>query len=172
MIGTVLTPNSDAAFSSIAFAGFTQLACDFDGNNLCNLADIDALVTNAASGTNGTLYDMNGDGVVNIADVDAWRASAGNQNIGAGRSYRVGDANLDGVVDGSDFGIWNSNKFTLTGKWSKGDFNADGASDGSDFGLWNANKFTSSDSSLVPEPTSMIAGFAALLLATTLRRRS
>ena len=68
--------------------------------------------------------------------------------MGAGRSFRLGDANLNGAVDGSDFGIWNSHKFTLGGGWCGGDFSADGIVDGTDFGLWNANKFTASDSSL------------------------
>lgn len=131
-------------------------ACDFDLNSRCNSVDMDALTMVAAAGGNNLLYDLTGDGLVNINDVDAWRSQAGNLNIGAGRSYRVGDANLDGVVDGTDFGLWNANKFTSTGKWSQGDFNVDGVSDGSDFGLWNANKFTSSDGSLVPEPTAAL----------------
>ncbi len=59
-------------------------------------------------------------------------------------NYRAirGDANGDGFVDGSDFGIWNSNKFTLGTDWSTGDFNCDGLTDGTDFGIWNSNKFT------------------------------
>jgi hypothetical protein len=145
-------------------------ACDFDLNSRCDIADMDALAMAASAGGNNLLYDLTGDGAVNGADVDAWRSQAGDLNIGAGRPYRVGDANLDGVVDGTDFGLWNANKFTATGKWSQGDFNVDGNSDGSDFGLWNANKFTSSDGSLVPEPSSL-----GLLLAGSLllmRRRS
>jgi hypothetical protein len=59
---------------------------------------------------------------------------------------------LDGVVDGSDFGAWNGNKFTSTAAWCSGDFNADGNVDGSDFGIWNSNKFQSSDAATVPEP--------------------
>jgi hypothetical protein len=55
----------------------------------------------------------------------------------------LGDANLDFVVDGSDFGIWNSHKFTTTSAWTKGDFTADRAVDGSDFAIWNSNKFSS-----------------------------
>lgn len=68
-----------------------------------------------------------------------------------------GDANGDRVVDGSDFGIWNSNKFTSGTTWTRGDFNGDGVTDGTDFGIWNSNKFTSADGtgSLVPEPGSV-----------------
>ena len=40
-----------------------------------------------------------------------WPALA---NLASGNSYLMGDANLDGVVDVSDFNAWNSNKFTST----------------------------------------------------------
>jgi hypothetical protein len=53
-----------------------------------------------------------------------------------------GDANGDGFVDGTDFGIWNSNKFTVGTDYTSGDFNCDGLTDGTDFGIWNSNKFT------------------------------
>lgn len=66
-----------------------------------------------------------------------------------------GDTNGDGVVDGSDFGIWNANKFTTGTRWNTADFNGDGNTDGSDFGIWNANKFTSAlNTPSVPEPTA------------------
>ncbi len=61
-------------------------------------------------------------------------------------NYRAirGDANGDGLVDGTDFNIWNANKFTTGTTWSQGDFNCNGTTDGSDFNLWNSNKFTGS----------------------------
>lgn len=145
--------------------------CDFNADNLCNLADIDLLVMNVATGGGNLQYDLTGDGVVNIQDVDRWRSEAGAENLGAGRVYRVGDINLDTNVDGSDFGIWNASKFTSTGKWSQGDLNADGFSDGSDFGLWNANKFTSADGSLVPEPGAGLATGVVLAMSWVLRAR-
>ncbi len=65
----------------------------------------------------------------------------------------LGDANLDGAVDGQDFIIWNANKFSSGNGWSTGDFDGDGTTDGKDFILWNYNKFTSVDTSVpVPEP--------------------
>ena len=62
----------------------------------------------------------------------------------------MGDANLDGRVDGFDFIAWNAYKFTATGKWSQGDWNADGNTDGQDILIWDANKFQSSDGSAAP----------------------
>ena len=116
---------------------------DFNGDGFLNSVDIDALVGQIAAGTNATSFDLNGDGLVNLTDRDRWLSVAGAVNLPSGNAYRFGDANLDGVVDGSDFNLWNANKFTAQAKWSKGDFNADGFVDGSDFNIWNANKFTS-----------------------------
>ena len=48
-------------------------------------------------------------------------------------------------VDGTDFTIWNQQKFTLNAAWCRGDFTADGIVDGLDFNAWNANKFQSAD---------------------------
>jgi hypothetical protein len=64
-------------------------------------------------------------------------------------------------VDGSDFGIWNANRFSLNAAWCSGDFNADGGIDGSDFGIWNSFKFQSSDSS----PRTPIARGSKLIVS-------
>jgi hypothetical protein len=72
-------------------------------------------------------------------------AEAGEVNVGPDRPYLIGDANLDGFVDGLDFIVWNENRFTAEAAWCSGDFNADGFVDGMDFILWNENKFQASD---------------------------
>ncbi len=127
--------------------------CDFDGNVSCDLDDLDQLIMAVAAGSNDTQYDLTGDGAVDLADRDAWLSQAGAENLSSGNAYLVGDANLDGFVDGTDFIQWNASKFTSTGKWSMGDFDGDGFTDGSDFILWNGNKFTGSDTlTTVPEP--------------------
>ncbi len=90
----------------------------------------------------------------------------------------MGDANLDGSVDVSDFNLWNSNKFTPITRWSGGDFNADGLVDVSDFNVWNGAKFNRSQrsSSAVPEPTScwqfLAGGLVALLLSGASTRKA
>ena len=143
---------------------------DFDNNGLYECADIDELVAQIVAGTNVITFDLTSDGFVNLADLDRWRLIAGSANLGPGKQYLNGDANLSGAVDGSDFGIWNANKFTSVAAWCSGDFNASGAVDGSDFGLWNAFKFTSSDQAAVPEPMVATWGLMAIL-ALTIRRR-
>jgi Glucose / Sorbosone dehydrogenase/PA14 domain/Fibronectin type III domain len=126
---------------------WTRASGDFDIDGLLNIVDLDALIAAIAGGGNSRLFDMTGDALVDLADRDAWLRGAGAVNLPSGNAYLVADANLDGVVDGTDFGLWNANKFTASPAWSLGDFNADGLVDGSDFGLWNANKFSSSDES-------------------------
>ena len=116
---------------------------DFNHDQVLDLVDIDSLVAAIAGGTNPSAFNLTENAAVNLDDRDAWLAAAGKVNLGPGRVYRIGDANLDRFVDGSDFGIWNAHKFTSIAAWSQGDFNADGNIDGSDFNLWNANKFTS-----------------------------
>ena len=67
--------------------------------------------------------------------------ASGCANLPSGNPYLLGDANLDGIVDGQDFLVWNSNKFATTSAWTRGDFNVDGFVDGQDFLIWNSNKF-------------------------------
>ncbi len=129
---------------------------DFNFDGALDCTDINLLVEAIASGSNVALFDLTGDGNVNLADRDAWLADAGAENLSTGNPYLLGDANLDGVVDGEDFVRWNEHKFTADPAWCNGDFNADGVIDGIDFITWNENKFTSADTAAVPEPTSLI----------------
>lgn len=132
---------------------------DFNLNGDYECGDIDALVA-AITGGGSLTFDMNADGQLTSADVATWLATAGQAELVSGNPYRYGDANLDGVVDGTDFGIWNAHKFTSQSAWCRGDFTIDGQIDGSDFGLWNANKFQSSDELnsriLIPEPSMLV----------------
>jgi hypothetical protein len=132
---------------------------DFNDDGVYDCLDIDALVAEIAMETNGLAFDMTGDGLVDLADRDAWLTEAGAINLGPGKVYLLGDANLDGFVDGLDFIEWNTNKFTSVAAWCAGDFNADGVVDGLDFIIWNANKFQSSDRAtqiVLPRPSSGI----------------
>ncbi|HEY6564738.1 MAG TPA: hypothetical protein VIY86_09600, partial [Pirellulaceae bacterium] len=134
------------SFGNTLYVGRSDaLAGDFDLNGALDCEDIDRLILEIASAGDSPPYDLTGDARVNTLDRDAWLSLAGNHNLGPGRVYRLGDANLDGVVDGSDFNLWNSFRFTSEPAWCHGDFTANGFVDGSDFNLWNANKVTSSD---------------------------
>ncbi len=131
----------------------TRSAADFDQDGNLDCRDVDALVMEIVQGTNTGIFDLNHDRFVTVADLGSWLTEAGAVNLASGNPYLPGDANLDGFVDGSDFIIWNSNKFTSANGWCRADFNADGFVDGSDFIIWNAHKFTSSETLVaVPEP--------------------
>jgi hypothetical protein len=81
-----------------------------------------------------------------------------------------GDANLDGKVDLSDFGILKQNFGTGTGR-PQGDFNADGQVDLSDFGILKEN-FGRASAAAVPEPTGLaLFALAAPLFAFAARRK-
>jgi hypothetical protein len=153
------------------------LICNFDGDFDCDIDDLNLLLgegplaipISVVPGQNDQ-FDLNGDGTLSMQDRDLWLIEAANAN-GLSSAYKLGDANLDGAVNGQDFLAWNTNKFNLSLKWNDGDFTSDGVVNGADFLDWNANKFTSSDSmNVVPEPIA--ATWALLALATFFQCRS
>ncbi len=151
--------------------GVHVAAGDFDADGDLDAADVDALVAQVAASIENLYYDLTGDAQVDSVDLEQWLTLGGAANLASGNPYLPGDANLDGQVDGSDFGIWNSRKFTNLAAWSAADFNADGVVDGSDFNIWNGHKFTASDGvPAVPEPVLPIVGGLGIWLL--LGRRS
>jgi len=89
----------------------------------------------------------------------------------------LGDANLDGVVDGLDYVAW-ADGFGMSGgagNWSKGDFNHDGNVDGLDYVLW-ADHYGSGSAAmplmLIPEPSTYILaviGIVFILIRLSLK---
>ncbi len=166
-LNTSLTNLQDNLF----FASRFVVSGDYDANGILACADIDRLVAQIAANNGTATLDLTGDGLVNSDDLDAWLIEAGARQLASGSPLLYADANLDGVVDGSDFNVWNEHKFTSVASWCQGDFNADGVIDGSDFNVWNANKFTSADgAAVVPEP--ILGGFFVSALVAFCIRRS
>lgn len=118
--------------------GHLIIGGDLNGDGVLDAADIDLLVAKIPGTVPQVdpLFDLVSDAVIDDLDVN----DLVHNRIGT--SY--GDANLDRVVDGTDFGIWNSNGFQLNTGWAAGDFNGDQITDIRDFNIWNANKFTRS----------------------------
>lgn len=92
----------------------------------------------------------------------------------AGTTF-VSDFNVDGAVDGLDYGIWNANKFRAGTGVKTGDANDDGVTDGLDFSIWNSQRFLEAGprpGPFVPEPAaSLLAGSLAALCWVRTRRR-
>jgi hypothetical protein len=153
------------------------LQCDYNVSGRCDVDDLNSLLQEGpidvgvpVSPGGNDRFDLNGDGLLDLSDRDAWLSQAGNAN-GFASPYRLGDANLDGFVDGSDFNIWNGSKFTASLNWDDGNFNGDGFVDGSDFNLWNGNKFTASEGGPpVPEPACGLPLLLLALAGTAFRR--
>lgn len=95
--------------------------------------------------------------------------------LGAGGPL-AGDANRDGQVDLSDFGILKLHFGQSPADWSEGDFDSSGAVDLSDFGLLKAN-FGSRGAASVPEPAALaifcsgLVGWVVAARAGTVRAR-
>jgi fibronectin-binding autotransporter adhesin len=80
-----------------------------------------------------------------------------------------GDLNLDGVVNGTDFGLLAANfGKSITGGWDRGDLNYDGTVNGTDFGLLAANFGKSASGSAVVLPASQWAALDAFAAANGL----
>jgi hypothetical protein len=118
---------------------------DFDGNGVVDAADVDHMCSALGNGNVGSEYDLNGDGTIDAAD--------GQYMITDVMGLLLGDADLNGDVDVSDFNAWNANKFTSGACHADGDFNFDGNVDVGDFNLWNTNKFTSAARDSATSPT-------------------
>lgn len=135
-----------------------DLRCDFNGDFKCDGGDIDELQASLVGGSpDPDVYDLTGDSQVDVNDRNSWLELAGTLNYGA--PYLLGDANLDGSVDTSDFNIWNENRLTNRHAWTSGDFNVDGSVDVSDFNLWNGSKFTGSQMLLLTNPLNRYFAF-------------
>ena len=166
-IGTISSPYSFFGLAATTTNG------DFNSDGSWNCRDVDALVADIAAANHNPDFDLTGDGLVDHADLDEWLLLGGANHAAAtgGNPFRYGDANLDGVVDVSDFNLWNTNKFTANPAWCAGDFTADGMVDVADFNLWTTNKFTTAASpAAVPEPEGlMLLVFSMLGVWATLR---
>ncbi len=80
----------------------------------------------------------------------------------------LGDANLDGVVNGSDFSILAANFGEGVSGWDKGDFNYDGVVNGTDFSALAANFGLSASGAAVSVSPADVAALEAFAKANGL----
>jgi fibronectin-binding autotransporter adhesin len=131
----------------ISYAAGTQAAADaavraylVSGYNggAWNGTGMESTAANALFTAGNTHYGL---GYADGADMNG--SSPVVPGLGAGNievKYTLyGDANLDGVVNGTDFGILAAHFGDQVTAWDEGDFNYDGVVNGSDFGALAAN---------------------------------
>ncbi len=178
LIGGRGTNQQNYRLDNMVYAPLAEpLTCDFTGDGDCDGADLDLMqslgpIAPGIPAVGSERFDLNSDGTIDLIDRDQWLTEAATVN-GWASPYKLGDANLDGFVDVSDFNSWNASKFTADLLWSRGNFNADGFVDVSDFNAWNANVFTNSEGvNAVPETgagTLVFFGLSLISLASTRR---
>lgn len=144
---------------------------DLNGNGSLGAEDIDLLSQKIREGVRPGQFDLNGDRVLDLADRDYW------VNDLAG-TY-LGDANLDGEFDSTDFVIVFQGGLFETDSaagWDQGDWDGDGLFNSSDFvaAFQDGGYETGPRAvSVVPEPST--AGMFLLAMGSLLagfRRRS
>ncbi|MBI83219.1 MAG: hypothetical protein CMJ81_08490 [Planctomycetaceae bacterium] len=154
--------------------------CDFSGDSLCDLSDIDDLFDQgdlvAGISAPGSAYDLTGDGTLNGDDVEVWMAEAATEN-GQASAYLSSDSDLDGDIDLSDFTRLTENfrPGTSGALFSTGDGDGDGDVDLGDYTRL-ASSFAPlgyTEAAAVPEPNSLVlfslGGVLALLRRRTAR---
>ena len=157
----------EATWSSNASAG------DLDGNGIIDVADVDFLASAIRRNSSASGFDMDRSGMLNRNDLTFM--------VEKNLNTWVGDANIDGEFNSSDFvAVFQSGKYETADQasWSEGDWNADGVFDSGDF----VNAFqgggyeqgSRGDAHAVPEPYGWLGfaiGMAALVACHPKGRR-
>ena len=157
----------EVRLANLAAAG---LLGDFNDDGVLNALDIDALTTEVIAGTNDVSYDVNDDQRVDQLDRGVWVSDLKN-------TY-VGDANLDGVFDSTDFvsvfvaGLYETGQ---AAGWSEGDWDGDQRFDSGDFVaafVDGGYELGPKGAMAVPEPSSfwLLLGLAVVLQGVVMRR--
>ncbi len=148
----------------LAFTVNAMLPCDFDGDDMCHLSDIDRMVSDIETEINDPALDLTGDGTVDRDDLDEWRSQAGHEN-GFAEPYLGADVNLDGFVNVVDLNVMGLNWLQSGKTWSDGNvvvqcgnFGQVNSCDLMMLGL-NWQKSIRPAAATVPEPTGLLLAF-------------
>ncbi|MCP4190759.1 MAG: PEP-CTERM sorting domain-containing protein [Planctomycetaceae bacterium] len=144
---------------------------DFNGDSVLDAADIDLLTAEIVAGNNSAEFDLNADNLVNVADHSVWVEDL--------KNTWLGDANLDGLFDSSDFVVaFQAGQYESGNPagWAAGDWNADQLFDSSDFvAAFQSGAYENGPrpaAAAVPEPSTIVLLGLAMLIGLPRRRRS
>ena len=137
------------------------LDCDFDGNEVCDIVDLDELLyTGIPSGD--AKYDLDESGTVDLGDRDAFLAGLGTV---------PGDFDLDQKVVAADLNILGGNWTMEVSSYGDGDANGDRQVNAADLNAVGSNwQFGNPPAAAVPEPNGCILVLGAMLALFSLRR--
>ena len=136
--------------------------CDFDNDGSLGVGDVDLLIAAMKSGSNDATFDITNDGNVDQADLAAFVEGSDKLN-----SY-IGDSNLDGEFNSSDFvTVFAAGKYESgqEASWAEGDWSGDGVFDSSDFvAAFSSGGYEQGPRvAAVPEPSSLALTMLSLL---------
>lgn len=144
----------------------TRPVGDLSYDQKLDIRDVNIVSKNVALGSTDKRLDLNEDNVVDVNDLHFLATDL--------MDTAVGDANLDGEVNFTDF-LTLSDNFEQAGGWGQGDFNANERVDFGDFLLLSENFGTTSGQAAaasVPEPKGGYLAAVAALGLLGLRQRS
>ena len=148
----------------------TDLAGDLSYNEELDMHDLNILSRNVGFDAINLRLDMNGDEAVDVADVHYWVTDL--------KNTWIGDANLDGEFNSSDFvQVFSAGKYetNAAASWSEGDWNADARFDSGDFVMAFADGGYENGPravvAAVPEPTSRLLVLIVLAALPFFRKR-
>ena len=149
---------------------------DYNGNGTLDAGDLD-LHASEGIANQDLKYDANGDGTVDVEDRVVWTNDL--------KNTWMGDSDLNGVFDSSDFVLVFGEGRYETGEsatWGQGDWDGDQKFDSGDFvaafanGGYEMGEMPGGPNpvtAVVPEPSSMVLALISLLgLAGVARRRN
>ena len=174
-----ICPNADNCIGSVEYFGDTITIlpgvgpCDFSGDGILGLADVNGLIEKIRAGENDATFDVNSDQVVNRDDLTAWIVDC--------KKTWFGDANLDGEFNSTDLvfvfqaGEYEDN-IADNSTWGEGDWNADGNFESGDlvvaFQDGGFELGPRPDVATVPEPHSCFAILVFAVAVLRIRRRA
>lgn len=133
---------------------------DLDGD--IDADDIDLLAANDGSGD--PFYDLNSDGVVEFSFGTSGLASDSDFLVRSILGTEYGDANLDGVINATDFSTL-SGSFGQLGGWALGDFDGSSAIDATDFSILTGGFNFGVGTGSLPVPEAPTAGVIVIAAA-------